>query len=120
MPFSGANDTPMLTVFRISCSLNFTGKVRVAATRCANDSASSLPEIPFCTTTNSSPPSLGHDVVRSDRREKALGKGLEQKIPCIVTKRIVHLFEAIEVDKVHGEIAASRQQDGKIFLQLFD
>ena len=62
----------------------------------------------------------GRYIASSNHRAQALGCGHEQKVAAVVTKLVVDLLEAVDVDEVHGEAAAAHRQDGKNFLQLLD
>src|ERR1700733_4752924 len=54
-------------------------------------------------------------VIAADDGLKAPGDDLQQKVPAIVAKSIVNFLEMVEVDEMHGEVAAllrrSREED---------
>ena len=49
-----------------------------------------------------------HRIVGADNRTQAFGDDLEQKITAVVSKGVIDVLEAIKIDKMYGDAAASR------------
>jgi hypothetical protein len=52
-------------------------------------------------------PQPRHDVIRPRLRAQALGDRLEQEIAAVMSKGVIDLLEAVEIDEVHGETATA-------------
>ena len=48
-----------------------------------------------------------HDVIRPRLRAQAIGDRLEQEIAAVMSKGVIDLLEAVEIDEVHGETATA-------------
>ena len=88
--------------------------------RCAKVSACALSATPVCTTTNSSPPSLATMSSIRVMRCSRWPMRAEQKVAAVVAERVVDLLELIDVDEMHGDLAAGGRQHRERAVQPFD
>ena len=76
--------------------------------RCAKASASGLPPVVRLHNDEFIAAQPGDKIFHSRQCAQPLADRIEKEIAAVVAERVVHLLEVIDVNEMHGDLAAER------------